>query len=46
LEGFQFGKVIHGKPLLFIPFSFAKDAQGVNARDYGPLFESHARVMV
>lgn len=35
---FQFGKVIHGKPLLFIPFSFAKDAQGTNARDYGPLF--------
>lgn len=35
---FQFGKVINGKPLLFIPFSFADDAKGVNARDYGPLF--------
>lgn len=35
---FQFGKVIQGKPLLFIPFSFAKDAQGVSAKDYGPLF--------
>lgn len=32
---FQFGKVIRGKPLLFIPFSFAEDAQGVRARDYG-----------
>lgn len=36
---FQFGKVINGKPLLFIPFSFADDAKGVNARDYsGQLF--------
>ena len=36
---FQFGAVIRGKPLLFIPFSFAKDAQGVSARDYpGRLF--------
>lgn len=36
---FQFGKVIHGKPLLWIPLSFASDAQGVMARDYpGPLF--------
>lgn len=36
---FQFGKIIHGKPLLFIPFSFARDAQGVSARDYpGGLF--------
>lgn len=35
---FQFGKVINGKPLLWIPLSFAKDAQGVRARDYGPLF--------
>ena len=35
---FQFGKVIQGKPLLFIPFSFASDAKGKNARDYGPLF--------
>jgi hypothetical protein len=36
---FQFGKVIHGKPLLWIPLSFASDAQGVMARDYpGKLF--------
>lgn len=36
---FQFGKVIHGKPLLWIPLSFAKDAQGVRARDFpGGLF--------
>lgn len=36
---FQFGKVIHGKPLLWIPLSFATDAQGVRARDYpGRLF--------
>lgn len=36
---FQFGAVIHGKPLLWIPLSFAKDAQGVRARDYpGKLF--------
>lgn len=36
---FQFGAIIRGKPLLFIPFSFAKDAQGVRARDYpGRLF--------
>jgi len=36
---FQFGKVIHGRPMLFIPFSFARDAQGVSARDYpGKLF--------
>src|SRR6266576_4822693 len=32
---FQFGKVINGKPLLWIPLSFAADAQGVRARDYG-----------
>jgi len=36
---FQYGKVIHGKPLLWIPLSFADDAQGVRARDFpGPLF--------
>ncbi len=36
---FQFGAEIHGKPLLWIPLSFAKDAQGVLARDYpGKLF--------
>lgn len=36
---FEFGAVIRGKPLLWIPLSFAKDAQGVRARDYpGKLF--------
>lgn len=35
---FQFGATINGNPLLFIPFSFAEDAKGINARDYGPLF--------
>ncbi len=36
---FQFGATIHGKPLLWIPLSFAGDAQGVRARDYpGRLF--------
>lgn len=36
---FQYGAVIHGKPLLWIPLSFAADAQGVRARDYpGALF--------
>lgn len=35
---FQFGKVIRGKPLLWIPLSFAADAQGVYARDFGSLF--------
>lgn len=36
---FQYGKVIEGKPLLWIPLSFAEDAKGVYARDYpGGLF--------
>jgi len=36
---FQFGAVIKGKPLLWIPLDFATDAQGKNARDYpGKLF--------
>jgi hypothetical protein len=36
---FQFGRVIHGKPLLWIPLSFATDAQGVLARNFPePLF--------
>jgi hypothetical protein len=36
---FQFGKVIRGRPLLWIPLSFARDAQGVRARDFPqPLF--------
>jgi hypothetical protein len=36
---FQFGNVTQGKPLLWIPLSFASDALGVRARDYpGQLF--------
>lgn len=36
---FQFGGVINGKPLLWIPLSFAGDAKGVMARDFpGGLF--------
>lgn len=36
---FQTGKVIHGKPLLWIPLSFATDALRLRARDYpAPLF--------
>lgn len=36
---FETGKVIRGQPLLWIPLSFAKDAQGIRARDYPrPLF--------
>lgn len=36
---FQYGAVIQGAPLLWIPLSFASDAKGVRARDYpGPLF--------
>lgn len=36
---FQKGAVIHGKPLLWIPLSFASDAKGVSAKDYpGKLF--------
>lgn len=36
---FQFGAIIRGKPLLWIPLSFASDAQGIRARDYpGQLF--------
>ena len=30
----QYGAVIHGRPLLWIPLSFAADAQGVSARDF------------
>jgi hypothetical protein len=32
---FQNGAVIHGKPLLWIPLSFASDAQGLRASEYG-----------
>lgn len=36
---FQYGKVIEGKPLLWIPLSFAEDAKGVLARNFpGGLF--------
>jgi len=35
---FEFGAVIHGNPLLWIPFSFADDAKGLWPRAYGPLF--------
>lgn len=36
---FQTGKVIYGKPLLWIPLDFAVDAKGVSARDFpGQLF--------
>lgn len=34
---FQKGKVIRGKPMLWIPLSFS-DAVGIRARDYGKLF--------
>jgi hypothetical protein len=36
---FEYGATIRGKPLLWIPLSFAQDAQGVMARDFkGGLF--------
>lgn len=36
---FQFGGTIHGRPLLWIPLSFARDAIGVLARNFpGRLF--------
>lgn len=36
---FEEGRVIRGKPLLWIPLSFAEEAQGLSARDFpGPLF--------
>jgi len=36
---FEHGAIIKGKPMLWIPLSFAKDAQGLRARDYpGKLF--------
>jgi hypothetical protein len=36
---FEEGRIIRGNPLLWIPLSFADDAQGVMARDYpGQLF--------
>lgn len=42
---FQTGKVIRGKPLLWIPLSFADDAQGISAKDYPqPLFRVDRKV--
>lgn len=42
---FEFGAVIKGKPLLWIPLSFASDAQGIMARDYpAPLFRVNRKV--
>lgn len=36
---FEYGATIHGRPLLWIPLPFAKDAVGKRARDYpGRLF--------
>jgi len=35
---FEYGAVINGKPLLWIPLSFANIPPGTNARDFGPLF--------
>jgi len=36
---FEEGRVIRGRPLLWIPLSFATDAKGIMARDYpAPLF--------
>lgn len=36
---FEEGRVIHGKPLLWIPLEFATDAKGIRAREYpAPLF--------
>jgi len=36
---FEFGATIHGRPMLWIPLSFALDARGVRARDFpGRLF--------
>ena len=31
---FEYGKVIEGKPMLWIPLEFAETAKGVRARDY------------
>jgi hypothetical protein len=37
---FEEGAVIHGKPMLWIPLSFATEAQGVRAKDFpAPLFQ-------
>lgn len=42
---FQYGGVIEGRPLLWIPLSFAADAKGVLARNYpGMLFRVDRKV--
>lgn len=42
---FQFGAVIRGKPMLWIPLSFATDAKGKSAKDFpGRLFRVNRRV--
>lgn len=42
---FQFGATIQGRPLLWIPLSFANDAQGVMARDFPqPMFRVDRKV--
>jgi hypothetical protein len=41
---FEYGKVILGKPLLWIPLSFATDAKGVWARNFpAPLFRTQRK---
>jgi hypothetical protein len=36
---FEYGAIIYGKPMLWIPLEFATDAKGIRARDYPlPLF--------
>lgn len=41
---FQDGKVIHGRPMLWIPLPWATDAKGVSARNYpGQLFRVNRR---
>ena len=35
---FEYGATIHGKPMLWIPLSFANVPPGTSARDFGPLF--------
>lgn len=42
---FEFGAEIKGQPMLWIPLSFADDAQGISAKDFPqPLFRVNRRV--
>jgi hypothetical protein len=41
---FQYGATIRGKPMLWIPLSFASDAKGILARNYGRLFRVDRKV--